>query len=125
MQASREEILSVLRKWLEDRSAVRVLFWFSSATGPLTGLVIKAAEDAIVVSQPEVDEDTPSGTLMAISLAHANGFAFADPAEAVSAEHRKLLESEMESTIMIFLITGERFAIAALPESHRQGFDAA
>ena len=47
--------------------------------GSLTGLVIKAAEDAIVVSQPESDEDTPPGTLMAISLAHANGFAFADP----------------------------------------------
>jgi hypothetical protein len=92
-----------------------VAFWFSSATGSLTGLVIKAAEDAIIVSQPEGHEDTPPGTLMAISLEHATGFAFADPREGVSPEHRKLLESEMESTVMVFLKTGERFAISVLP----------
>jgi hypothetical protein len=94
-----------------------VSFWFSSATGSLTGIVVKAAEDAIVVSQPEADENTAPGTLMAISLAHATGFAFADPREAVSSAHREFLESEMESTVMVFLATGERFAIAVLPES--------
>jgi hypothetical protein len=52
---------------------------------------------------------------MAISLEHATGFAFADPREGVSPEHRKLLESEMESTVMVFLKTGERFAISVLP----------
>jgi hypothetical protein len=94
-----------------------VFFWFLPATGSLTGFVIKAAEDAIVVSQPEADEDTAPGTLMAISLEHAIGFAFADPRESVSPEHRKALESEMESSVMIFFGTGERVAIAALPES--------
>jgi hypothetical protein len=115
MQSSREEILSVLRKWLNERSPVRVFFWFSAATGTLTGFVIKAAEDAIVVSQPESDEDTAPGTLMALPLARAIGFAFADAGEAISPEHRELLESEMESTVMVFLMGGERFAIAALP----------
>jgi hypothetical protein len=117
MQASREEILSVLRKWLNERSPVCVFFWFSAAIGTLTGFIIKAAEDAIVVSQPEADEDAAPGTLMAISLAHAIGFAFSDPGEAISPAHRELLESAMESTVMVFLVTGERFAIAALPES--------
>lgn len=116
MQASREEILSVLRKWLNERSPVRVSFWLSAATGSLTGFVIKAAEDAIVVSQPESDEGTAPGTLMAISLAHAAGFAFADPEEAVSPAHRELLKLEIESIVMVFLPTGERLAIAALPE---------
>ena len=117
MQASREEILSVLKKWLNERSPVRVVFWFSAATGSFTGVVTKAAEDAIVVSQAKADEETAAGTLMAIPLAHAVGFAFADPGEAISPAHRELLESEMESTVMVFLVTGERFAIAALPES--------
>ncbi len=116
MQASREEILSVLRKWLNERSPVRLYFWFSSGVGSLTGFVIKAAEDTIVVSQPEADESTAPGTLMAISLAGATGFAFADLGEGVSPAHRELLRSEMESTVMVFLKTGERFAIAVLPE---------
>jgi hypothetical protein len=118
MQASREEILSVLRKWPNEQSPVRVSFWFSSATGSLTGFVNKAEKDAIVVSQPETDEDTAPGTLMAIPLGHATGFAFADPGEATSPEHRTVLESEMESMVMISFITGERLAIAVLP-NHR------
>ncbi len=117
MQASGEEILSVLRKWLIDRSPVRVDFWFSSAKGSLTGFVVKAAADAIVVSQSEADEHTTPGTLMAISLARATGFAFADSREAISLEHRKLLASEMESVVMVFLSAGERFAISVLPEN--------
>jgi hypothetical protein len=115
MQASCEEILSVLRKWLNERSPVLVSFWFSSATGSLTGFVIKAAEDAIVVAEPKSDKDAAPDTLIAIPLAHALGFAFADPAEAISPEHRKALESEIESMVMIFLANRERIAISTLP----------
>jgi hypothetical protein len=106
----------VLRKWLNERSPVRVSFWFSSATGSLSGLVVKAAEDAIVVSEPKSDKDAAPDTLIAIPLAYVLGFAFADPAEATSPEHRKVLESEMESIVMIFLGNSERIAISVLPE---------
>jgi len=87
----------------------------------MAGFVIKAAGDAIVVvSQLEADERTASGaSMMAISLSQATGFAFADPREGVSPEHRELLASEMESTVMVFLMNGDRFAVSVPPESAR------
>ncbi|HTX40582.1 MAG TPA: hypothetical protein VMD25_02045 [Acidobacteriaceae bacterium] len=120
MEVSREQALSLCRKWLEEGAPVRFLFESGTVTGRLTGRVAKVSDlsdinPAIGIVSADFSEDEMPASLAGISLNSVRSFAFADPREAGSG--RDVLESEMDFGVIFFFITGERCILYELPHN--------
>jgi hypothetical protein len=115
MTVSDEEALSILTKWKNDGSSVRIQFRFSGIKGFVTGRVLGVAEGLILMGtflEPRSEGDSPSA-LIEVPLVLVHSFVFVDPRD--SGEERDVLASEMEFGLIAYFTTGECCAWYELP----------
>jgi hypothetical protein len=109
MDVSEEDALSVLRKWLDERSPVR--FQFDSPPifkGIFTGIVIELSEREILLGPSGYSGEANPRAVFSISLSTPHYFKFKDPREATTHEDRKELEATMTFMVVIHFVGGGR-----------------
>jgi hypothetical protein len=114
MESSEEEALSVLRKWLEERSTVRLQFESFKFKGIFTGIVIKVSEQEVMIGPSDFSYDVTPQAVFSISLTAPHRFEFKDSRDAINDEDRKDLEATMTFMVVILFSSGDRCILYGL-----------